>query len=106
MTGCFLLRGGLSGPAWGQLPDGGEATGQALVWVGRGETGRTACLQHICRRRHWEKDVCGSCESVEFLCLGGWRVALRWRVSSGGAVVFALRIWLFSTSTAKGGHAI
>ena len=43
---------------------------------------------------------------MEYLCLGGWRVAVRWRVSSGGAAVLALRIWLLTTSTAKSRHTI
>ncbi|CDI80982.1 hypothetical protein EAH_00057810 [Eimeria acervulina] len=38
--------------------------------------------------------------------LCGWRVAVRSPVGSGGAVVLALRIWQFSTYTAKGGHTI
>ena len=38
--------------------------------------------------------------------MGRWHVAVRWNMRSGGAVLLALRIQFFITSTAKDGHTI
>ena len=53
-----------------------------------------------------KKGVCGGCGSEEYRFLGRWHVAVRWNMRSGGAVLLALRIQFFITSTAKDGHTI
>ena len=43
---------------------------------------------------------------MEYRFLGRWHVAVRWNMRSGGAVLLALRIQFFITSTAKDGNTI